>query len=207
VDLIQCTYLSPKEVDDLLQTVCDVEDKSWKGDSGSSILRMPGMQEFYRRQAQQLAKWDQLEITLLRQHDIVLAAEYAFTAKGVLHSLKIAYDAQFRQSGPFRLLRYLQLQRFFEDERVRQIDTLGILSEANAKWSTRSYALNRVVFGTGTRLGNVLVGCYDQWLPKLKRAVGRPAAEPALPEKLGAAEYWESLTCRESEEVTHFSRA
>jgi hypothetical protein len=202
VEFILHTDVSPDEVDELLQTVCEVEDKSWKGDSGSSILRTPGMREFYRRQAQQLAAWGQLEITLLRQRETVLAAEYAFTAKGVLHSLKIAYDAEFRQAGPFRLLRYLQLKQLFGEERVRQVDTLGILSDANTKWSTRSYTLNRLVFGTGA-VGNMLVEGYDRHWPKLKRALGRPPADVSPPEKLGAAAYWQSLTSRDGDEVTH----
>jgi CelD/BcsL family acetyltransferase involved in cellulose biosynthesis len=202
VELLAYTDLSPDRADELLQTVCEVEDKSWKGESGSSILRSPGMREFYRRQARQLSECGQLEISLLRQRDTVLAGEYAFTAKGVLHSLKVAYDAEHRQAGPFRLLRYLQLQRFFGEQRIRQVDTLGILSEANAKWSTRMYTLDRVVFGTGGGVGNRLVDGYDRLWPRVKRALGRPLAEaPPLPEKLGAAEYWESLT-RPAEEVT-----
>jgi CelD/BcsL family acetyltransferase involved in cellulose biosynthesis len=202
VELITHSMISPEEADALLQTVCEVEDKSWKGESESSILRTPGMQQFYQRQARQLAEWGQLEIALLRQRSRVLAAEYAFTAKGVLHSLKIAYDADFRQAGPFRLLRYLQLQQLFREARVRQADTLGILSEANARWSTRHYTLCRAVFSTGL-LGDRLVDAYDRLWPKLKRALGRPTAVISPPEKLGAAEYWESLTRRDSDAVTH----
>ncbi len=179
---------SAEDVPALLQRVCAIEDKSWKGTSGSSIMQTPGMFEFFLRQAIQLAKWGQVEFTFLRQDDQDLAAEYAYVAKGVLHSHKIAYDPQHRELGPFRLLRYLQLQEIFEHESYEAVDTLGIMSEANARWSTRSYIANRIVCSTGGLLGNFLVDKYERVWPKLKSRLGRSVETPAA-EKLGASRY------------------
>ena len=57
---------SGDEVEQFLREAFEVEDRSWKGQQGTSILRSEGMWEFYLRQAKQLAEWRQLRISLLR---------------------------------------------------------------------------------------------------------------------------------------------
>ena len=56
------SHLEPRDVRPWLEKVFEVEDRSWKGMRGSSVLRSPGMFEFFLAQAEQLAQWGQLEI-------------------------------------------------------------------------------------------------------------------------------------------------
>lgn len=191
VELKVHRHLSPDEAERLLRIVCEIEDKSWKGEAGTSILRTPGMLDYYRREAQQLAALGHLEILLLEHEGRPIAAEYGYAAKGVSHSHKIAYDPEFSYAGPGRLLRYLQLERYFDEGQYHLLDTLGILSEANAKWSTRSYSVSRVLISTGGPIGQALVGGYKTIWPHVRKLLRRSPPPPA--EKLGAAGYLDAV--------------
>jgi CelD/BcsL family acetyltransferase involved in cellulose biosynthesis len=179
VELAIHRHTSPEDAVQAFQRVCDVEDKSWKGEAGTSIHCTPGMLDFFQRQARQLAEWGCLEILFLEQHGKTLAAEYGFGAKGVYFSHKIAYDPEFSLVGPGRLLRYLQLQRYFADARFHLVDTLGILSDSNAKWSTRRRRSCRVLVSTGGFLGNRLVDAYHRVWPRVKSLIRRGQSAPA----------------------------
>lgn len=183
--------LSPGEAERLLRVVCEIEDKSWKGEAGTSILRTPGMLEYFLREARQLAASGHLEILLLEHNGRALAGEYGFAAKGVSHSHKIAYDPEFSHVGPGRLMRALQLERYFAESRYHLLNTLGILSEANAKWSTRSFQVSRVLISTGGPLGQSLVHGYDRIWPQVRKLLRRPPAPPT--EKPGAAGYLDAI--------------
>ena len=67
-----------------------------KATSGSSVLRTPGMSDFFLRQARQLAEWGQLEIALLQLEGHPIASLFGFSAKGVYHAHKIGYDPQYQ---------------------------------------------------------------------------------------------------------------
>jgi CelD/BcsL family acetyltransferase involved in cellulose biosynthesis len=179
----------------LFERLCQVEDKSWKGEAGTSILRTPGMLPYFQRQARQLAEWGCLEIFFVEQHGRALAAEYGFGAKGVYYPHKIAYDPEFSSGGPGRLLRYLQLQRYFANSKYHLVDTLGILSDANAKWSTRRRRSCRLLLSTGGFLGNRLVDAYHRVWPSVKKLIGRNQTPPAA--KLGAEEFAASAQAEE----------
>jgi CelD/BcsL family acetyltransferase involved in cellulose biosynthesis len=186
VDLVVHRDASPADAAALVRSVFEVEDKSWKGEAGTSVLRVPGMLSFFQRQAKQLAAHGELEILFLQQNGHTLAAEYGFVAKGVYHSHKIAYDPEFAFAGPGRLLRALQLQQYFAEGTYETVDTLGILSEANAKWSTRQRTVGRVVISTGGAAGNCLVSGYASVWPRVKKLLRRKEASSV--EKLGAEE-------------------
>ncbi len=102
------SQLEPQDVHPWLEKVFAVEDLSWKGAAGSSVLHTPGMFEFFLAQAEQLAHWGQLEVAALELEGHVIATLYGFSAKGVY------YCAQDRlrsplcpfQSGPGYVLAY-----------------------------------------------------------------------------------------------------
>jgi len=192
LELTRYSNITPTEAEYLLRTVCEVEDRSWKGEEGTSILKSPGMFEFFARQARQLAEWGQIEMLVLRQQAEVLAAEFGYAAKGVYYSHKIAYDPQYSEYGPGRLLRYLTLENYFTHRTFQVLDTLGVLDAAKAKWCTRKYRLDRGLLSTGSCTGNALVAAYEHIWPRLRKGLGRPRPAVESP-KLGAATFLEEL--------------
>ncbi len=180
--------IAPRDVASLLEEFCEVEDRSWKGQEGTSILRTPRMFEFFRRQAEQLAEWGQIEMFFLRQNGQAIAAEFGYAAKDVYHSHKIGYDARFRDVGPGHLLRGDQLEDFFQEGRYRHVDLLGVLGEANAKWATRGYEVDRLLIGSGSWLSSAAAAGLDA-ARLVKRRLTRGSAPTYEGGQPGAAGY------------------
>lgn len=132
------------ELKRLLHLGCEVEDLSWKGEAGTSILRSPGMFDWYLRQARQLDEWGQLQLTFLRHRGQPIAFEYGYWAKGVYYSAKVGYDPAHAHFSPGQLLRAMLFERFHADGETTLVDFWGPLTEATAKWCTRSYAVGRI---------------------------------------------------------------
>jgi len=188
VTLDRRTDISFEEAAELVQCIAEIEDKSWKGDVGTSILQTEGMLEYFTQQAQLLAESGELEILFLKTDGRVIATDYAYNAKRILHSHKIAYDPEFADVGPGRMLVKYQLEEYFRTCEYDKIDTLGILSDSNGKWATSNYTVSRFMLSTGGLLGNTAVFGYEKVWPTACRWVGK-RHEDVEPAKLGAAEY------------------
>lgn len=152
----------------LLQRGFEVEDRSWKARSASSVLRSPGMFEFYVRQATELSRQGQLALAYLTHRGAVVAFEYAWLAKGVLHPLKVGYDETFAELTPGQLLRTKLLEQLHTAGQCRLIDYLGPITPATAKWSTRTYTVSRLAIALGGPLSHSALRAACHWAPRLK---------------------------------------
>jgi CelD/BcsL family acetyltransferase involved in cellulose biosynthesis len=135
----------PAEVDKLVRIAFEVEDRSWKGTAGTSVLRNDGMLAFYQRQARLLAAQGQLEIVLLEHEGTPIASAYVWVAKGVRFTAKLGYDEGFRTFGPGQLLMMRYLEHLHADSDSRIVDYWGTLMQWNTDWSTRVYSTARLV--------------------------------------------------------------
>ncbi|MHC4177343.1 MAG: GNAT family N-acetyltransferase, partial [Planctomycetota bacterium] len=124
VQLKVLSQLSPEEVEGWVRRGFEVEDRSWKGAVGTSVLRTPGMFTFFTRQAEQLARWGQLELVFLECGGHAVAFSYGLAAKGVYHSLKVGYDPEYARYSPGQLLRYYLYRSLYADPRRRAIDCM-----------------------------------------------------------------------------------
>ncbi|HEY4760961.1 MAG TPA: GNAT family N-acetyltransferase, partial [Thermoguttaceae bacterium] len=163
------SHLEPQDVKPWLEKVFEVEDRSWKGNIGSSVLRTPGMFEFFLRQAQQLAQWDQLEIATLAVEGYVLATLYGFSAKGMYYAHKIGYDPQFAQFSPGQAMFWHILERLHADGQWQAIDCMGPLTEALSRWRPATYTIGRVVVSPRRLLGRAAMHAYRNWWPAVRR--------------------------------------
>jgi CelD/BcsL family acetyltransferase involved in cellulose biosynthesis len=170
--------IAPDDVDDLLRRGFEVEDRCWKGRSGSSVMRTPGMYEFFLRQARQLAEWRQLELALLDFNGQPIAFHYAWNAKGVYHLFKIGYDEQFAASSPGQLLLHHVVERFHNEDDRRLIDCLGPVSEAVSKCQPATYGMGRLVVAPRSLLGRALFCGYKHIWPQIRRLREKRASKP-----------------------------
>ena len=163
------SHLDPNDVRPWLEKVFEVEDRSWKGMGGSSVLRSPGMFEFFLAQAQQLAEWGQLEIATLELEGHLLATLYGFSAKGVYYAHKIGYDPQFAHFSPGQVMFWHILERLHADGQWQAIDCLGPLTEAIARWRPATYTIGRVVVAPRRLVGRAAMHAYQNWWPAVRR--------------------------------------
>jgi len=172
VELAAHRDFAPDEVDRLLRRALAIEDRSWKRAPGRTVLSTPGMFEFYRRQARQLAEWGSLRLALLEQRGEPVAFELGWTAKGVYHCFKVGYAPEYGRYSPGHVLRRLLLEALAEEPGHRLVDFQGPLTEAVARWSTGSYAIGRLVIAPPRVAGRALLAGYRALAPVIRRLRG-----------------------------------
>jgi hypothetical protein len=177
IRLEMLSQLTPEEVHHWLEKVFTVEDSSWKGDSGSSVLRTPGMSDFFLRQARQLADWGQLEIALLQLDGHPIASLFGFSAKGVYFAHKIGYDPKYRQYGPGQMMFWKILEQLHAQGNWKAIDCIGPLTEATSRWRPSTYTIGRIALAPRKLTGRIALYGYRHLWPKIRQPSSSP--EPA----------------------------
>lgn len=171
VQLRLLSQLAPEEVEGWMRRGFEVEDRSWKGRAGTSVVRTPGMLDFFTRQAEQLARWGQLELAFLECGGQPIAFSYGLRAKGVYHSLKVGYDSRYASYSPGQLLRYYLYRQFFGDPWRRAIDHMTF-SEAHQKWQPTTYCVGRLVIAPRRLLARAVLHAYRHCWPYVRRLRG-----------------------------------
>ncbi len=169
--------IAPNELPQLLRCGFQVEDRSWKGVAGSSVLRSPGMFGYYLAQATQLALWRQLVLVWLRLDGRPIAFLYGYWAKSVLHAFKIGYDPQYAAYSPGQLLFYYLLERVHYEGQCRAVDFMGPRTAAIERWRPASYVTGRVAIAVGGLSARMAVWGYRHLWPAFRRL--RDVATPS----------------------------
>jgi len=152
--------LPPEEVVGWLRRGFEVEDRGWKGAAGASVLRTPGMFDFFLRQSRLLAAWGQLELALLECGGRPIAFCCGASAKGVFHSCKIGYDPGCAELSPGLLLQYHLLERLANDPQRKAVDYLGPITEYHSHWRPDTYTVGRLAVAPGRPLGRIALAAY-----------------------------------------------
>jgi CelD/BcsL family acetyltransferase involved in cellulose biosynthesis len=176
------SQLAPEEVHTRLEQVFAVEDSSWKGAAGSSVLRWPGMSDFFLRQARQLAEWGQLEIAILRLEGHPVAALFGFGAKGVYHAHKIGYDPRYAQFSPGQVMFWKILEQLHAQGGWKAIDCIGPMTEATSRWRPSTYTIGRMAIAPRKFLGRIALQAYSRFWPKGSMLAGIPPSSEPVPE-------------------------
>ena len=161
VQLKLLSHLAPDEAAGWMRQALEIENLGWKGQSGGSVASVPGMSEFFIRQARQLAAWGQLELAFLHCGGRPIAFCYGQSAKGVFHSAKVGYDPRYAQFSPGQLLRYFLLERFYAEGGRTAIDFLGPMTESHAHWRPEKYTVARFAAALSP-LGQMALWAYQQ---------------------------------------------
>jgi CelD/BcsL family acetyltransferase involved in cellulose biosynthesis len=164
---------------ELLDQCFTLENGTWKGDRRSSVLSQPGMTQFYRSLARQLADGQMFRLALLKLGDQIVAFDYGFAAKGSWFSFKIGYDTCHARHSPGNLLTWKLIERLHQTPGFSRLDTMGELSPATARWATGSYRRSCCIAATQRRMSPWLVEGYVRLKPRLDawRAGGSGGAD------------------------------
>lgn len=162
VELLRIQNPAEEDLPELMQQAFEIEHRSWKARSGTSILASKGMDQYFHEEARIANSAQLLELWFLKLNGTPIAFEYCHRVKGVCMSYKIGYDESFKNFGPGRLLRKLQLEFLNNaNDGTHLLDTKGTLCDAKAKWTTRSYETGTVLASTGSLLANLYVQSYS----------------------------------------------
>jgi hypothetical protein len=156
---------SSGQIEPLLRRGLELEDRSWKGQAGSSVLKQPGMFEFLLEQAEQLAAWGQLAMAFLEHRGEPIAFEYGWNAQGVHHSSKLGYDPAFASYSPGQLLIGSLLRELHNDPGQHTLNCLGPLTDYLAAWQGQTFPIGRLVIASRSMLGRAAVLAYRHLWP------------------------------------------
>ena len=163
---------------ELMRLGFEVEDRSWKSRTGTSVLKVPGMLEYYTSQAALLRDREQLQLSVLTIDERPIAFEYGWHGHGTYFSFKVGYDETFERHSPGQLLRMKLLEHFFTDENTTVVDFFGPLNRALAAWSTSSIPIGRLTIGRPSLCGRGMIGAYRQLRSLCRKCrKGKPQAE------------------------------
>jgi CelD/BcsL family acetyltransferase involved in cellulose biosynthesis len=95
---------TPAELPPLFQQALEVEDRGWKGQQGTSLLRDLERQAFFRRYTAATAANGQLRLNLMRIGERPVAMQLGVELGGKLWLLKMGYDEAFASCSPGMLL-------------------------------------------------------------------------------------------------------
>ncbi len=161
IELERCANPTSEQVETLLRRGFEVEDRGWKAAQSTSVLRTPRVFDYFCRQAQQLARWEQLELNFLRFAGQPIAFEFGYRSKQTYFSPKVGFDESFAAYSPGQLLRWELLKNFWEHDQTAAVDFWGPLTRATACWANHSYKIGRVVLAPRRRSSRVLLGAYQ----------------------------------------------
>ena len=176
-------YLNPddEQIHELLARGFTVEDRSWKGRGGTSVLKTPGLLNYYQSQAASFRDREQLQISMLELDGRAIAFEYGWRSHATYYSFKVGYDETFQRYSPGQLLRMKLLEQAFGDDAINTFDFFGPLNSALAAWATESFAVGRIVAARPTRCGRGMIAAYARLRRLERRLSGRdPATQYTL---------------------------
>lgn len=168
-----------QDVAPLIRLALELEDRSWKGEARTSILAR-GLTQYITRQAEQLARWHQLEIAFLESDQGPVAFSYGCRSKGVHHTFKIGYDpgSPFSYLSPGKILWYWLIERLFHDPQCRELNFFGRVTDAISRWAPGTSWMGRLVAAPRRPLGRVVLWTYRYW-KALRRRRQQQAQSPS----------------------------
>jgi len=122
------------EVDHLVDTLVDVESRSWK-EAGGSTIRGRGLEEFYRDLCRALAAEGWLRSFRLELDGRVVAFILGVVYRGGFVALKTAYDESLAKHSPGMVLFHDAIADAFE-QGLSRVDFLGEPSRWKREWAT-----------------------------------------------------------------------
>jgi len=195
LQVVRLRYAPDRELYETLETCFAIENKSWKGETGTSVIGTPGLREYYHHEVRMMRDIGALDLWLLKLNDRIIAFEYCHYSKGTCYSHKISFDPDFERFSPGKVLRCIQLEQYHQDPTAETFDTLGVLCEAKAKWVTRTCQRFVAIGGYGS---NLLLRSYKsiRSLVQRKRSVDSSTGDikPGAEKYLELAETEELLT-------------
>lgn len=151
------------EVTAPLHAALAIEDASWKGQAGTSVLRTPGLAPMLTELANLLAEQGELEFAFLDVAGQPIAFEWLWNAKGVMHSYKVSYLESHESSMPGQILMQGILKDLFATHRCQWYDCFGPASVASSKWTSDLYYKSQWTVATRSPVGQAVFHGYRHW--------------------------------------------
>jgi len=160
-------FRSPDEIQRLLPECFTLENKGWKGNSGSILRR--GMDSFYLQQAVLLAGTGNLTVYTLRLRGELIAFQYCYVAKGHVFVQKLSYDPDVREYAPGQVLQLFINEELCNDDSMHSFDFVGELMPYQKIWNPDETPNGQIVLPLSTVVGKSFFFLYDTLMPVVRK--------------------------------------
>jgi CelD/BcsL family acetyltransferase involved in cellulose biosynthesis len=126
-----------ERVPTLLRELMEVEQRGWKGQSGTAIAQGAATQRFYEELARWAAPRGWLRLDALRVGASTIAVSFALCGNRAFYGMKIGYDPLLANLGPGRILLDDLVRRAF-DERLERFEMLGDDTPYKREWCNQT---------------------------------------------------------------------
>ena len=157
VELVICDI--ENDIINALPICFEIEDRGWKGEGSTSILKK-GQIPFFTEQAKLLAEKEKMVIYGLVIDGRWIAFQYCFFDKNTTFVQKLSYEPEYRQNGVGQILSYLVFQHLAGRSSQEKFDFVGILMPYQRCWNPQETTLGQIVLPTNRLLGKLIHHCY-----------------------------------------------
>lgn len=136
---------APGEHAALIEELIDVESRSWKARSGSSLSQNSALAAFVRGFALRLAERGALRISRLKCAGVPAALQMCAEQDGRFWALKMGYDEKFATGSP-GFVGHVDLMRHAIEVRGAGFECLGLAEDWQRQWQMQERGYNAVRF-------------------------------------------------------------
>lgn len=165
-------------LDDKLQIMFDLEDRSWKGQQGLGIFGTEAKRIFFTNVAKSMAAQKRLALHLQSLDDRLLAYHFGFVVNKKLYDYSLAFDPDFASYSP-GLLSQVNLLSWCFERGIRSFDFLRGAEKYKKIWTdTATQNINLHVFSPNIRARTLGMGLKNRLaLRRVKRRFRQPPNE------------------------------
>ncbi len=126
-------------LDEVLDTVFEIEGNSWKRATGTAIKCKTEVESYYRQLAGWAMEHDQLLIFLLKLGDKPIAGNYCLCSGKTVFQLKTGCLESFKKLSPGKLIHDEIIKYLFQSQQVEIYDFMGHPDSWKKEWTKNSY--------------------------------------------------------------------
>lgn len=122
------------DLDGAVESVCRIEEMSWKGEEGLSITSTDDVRDLYLEYASTAAQHGWLRLYFLKLDDRPIAFDYAVEYNRKLYLLRTGFDPDYSAYSPGQLLKRRVFESAF-DNGIVEYDFLGGVMDWKRDWT------------------------------------------------------------------------
>ncbi len=166
---IECITPAAENFDFLFNLSIEIEDSSWKGVEGSSLLKNPQLKDFFQNYCKLAAQNKILRFFFLKINEKPVSMLIAIESQQTLWILKMGYHNEVSHCSPGIQLTHASIQHCFESK-LKRYEFLGSAETWQSSWPTNRHRyLTILIFPYSLRSMISLASLVSTQLLKLKR--------------------------------------
>ena len=163
-----------------MNRVFEIENRSWKG-SKETTTHDHNLARFFIEQAQCLNENNSLCVSFLKLDGTDIAFEFGMISNRTYYSFKIGFDLTYNACSPGHVLSEFLTEYFHAEDICEAQDTMGPISQATSRWSSRVKKLSNVSVGGNIPGANIFL----KFAYKIKGFLAAKKPDTSVP-RLGA---------------------